>query len=289
VSRCFAFLIHVTSKKSFSQHATVTESIHPLCKFNGIPLCACMKKGVLTLEAAVVFPFVAAFWACILMFFRILPIDSNVQTALVYAGRKAAATAIADSSEVGLILTAKANWLYGLQDEDSIEAFLPGGPSKVSFLGSEVSEGEIKLKINYTLKVPFSLFPGLGYEVSQTQSCKLWTGDETTETEEDIYVYVTDYGTAYHTSTDCSYLDLSIEAVEYSKIAGLRNVDAHKYYPCSLCAEENTSYKTVYITDYGTVFHTDADCPGLKRTIYMVHLSEVGNRYPCQKCAGGER
>ncbi len=288
MSRCIALFTPVTIKKSFSQHATVTESIHPRCNHNGMPLCIRAQRAALTVEAAVVFPFIAAFWACILMFFRILAIETDVQTALVYAGRTAATAATVNTSELGLILTAKANWLYALQDVEGMEELLPEGVSMIPFWRSEVSDGEIKLKINYTLKVPFSLFQNMGFEVSQMQSCKLWTGDESTEVADDPYVYITDYGSVYHTSADCSYLDLSIEAVEFSKINGLRNNDEHKYYPCSLCAEENTSYKTVYITDYGTMFHTDPECSGLKRSIHMVHLSEVEDRCPCKKCAGGE-
>ena len=35
---------------------------------------------------------------------------------------------------------------------------------------------------------------------------------------------------------------------------------------------------TVFITDQGNRFHYDLNCGGIKRTIYMIRLSEVGNR-----------
>ena len=108
-----------------------------------------------------------------------------------------------------------------------------------------------------------------------------------TDPEED-YVYITPEGEAYHLSTDCNYLKLSIESVKYSELAALRNDSDHKYYPCSICAEENTSCDNVYITSYGEYFHTDLNCLGLKRTIYMVPLSEVGNRHLCSKCDEGD-
>lgn len=43
--------------------------------------------------------------------------------------------------------------------------------------------------------------------------------------------------------------------------------------------------KTVYITPSGKRYHLDPDCGG--KNSYAVDISEVGNRTPCKKCAGG--
>lgn len=43
-------------------------------------------------------------------------------------------------------------------------------------------------------------------------------------------------------------------------------------------ARKNKRKNTVFITDQGNRFHYDLNCGGIKRTIYMIRLSEVGNR-----------
>lgn len=41
-------------------------------------------------------------------------------------------------------------------------------------------------------------------------------------------------------------------------------------------AEKIKGKNTVFITDQGNRFHYDLNCGGIKRTIYMIRLSEVG-------------
>ena len=52
------------------------------------------------------------------------------------------------------------------------------------------------------------------------------------------------------------------------------------------CCEKKTSKGTVYITDYGDVYHEEIGCSGLKRTVYLVEIEKVGQRQPCGKCGG---
>ena len=40
----------------------------------------------------------------------------------------------------------------------------------------------------------------------------------------------------------------------------------------------------VYVTDYGTCYHSDLACSGLKRTIYLILLEETGGKRACGKC-----
>lgn len=52
----------------------------------------------------------------------------------------------------------------------------------------------------------------------------------------------------------------------------------------SLQQEKIKEKNTVFITDQGNRFHYDLNCGGIKRTIYMIRLSEVGNRKKCSRC-----
>ena len=285
MSRWNACVENATRIKSLSTCMQANSTIHPICD-NGMPLCTCMKKASLTLEAAVVYPFITAFWVYLLLFFRVLQIQTDVQAALSYAGRETAAIAVSTDSEQILLMTAKRLWKQAIEDSERIEDYVHGGMKGISFTGSEITDEDICLHISYRLELPFSFFPGLGYSVAQSQICHKWIGETGEGTEsEDPYVYITDSGTAYHTTASCHYLDLSIQTVNLSDIAAQRNRDDHKYYACPHCVAKNTTQKEVYITDYGELYHTDEACTALRRHIRMVHLSEVGSRKMCSKCA----
>lgn len=247
-------------------------------------LCTC-KKGSMTLEAVVVFPFITAFFVSILFFFRILQIETEIQTALVYASRKVAAEASVVEHEAILNASAKAYLTNALKDAKQVKGFVDAGAFGVSLLRSDCSGENIKLVADYRITLPFHLFPNLGFKIRQSQVSKKWTGDgEGASDGSDEYVYVTKEGSAYHSTTKCKYLDLSIHGVKFAEIQGLRNEDDKKYYPCSACAEKNTQNEMVYITNYGGVYHMNINCVGLRRTIYMIRLSEIGEKTRCPKC-----
>jgi hypothetical protein len=135
------------------------------------------------------------------------------------------------------------------------------------------------------MKVPIGFFGWKGVVISQGSQVHKWTGDRD-DREQTDYVYVTERGTVYHLDRKCNYLDLSIQTVNLANIASLRNKNGNIYYECSDCAARKTTSGIVYITNYGTCYHAKLSCSGLKRTISMIPLSEVGSRRPCSKCGG---
>jgi len=52
---------------------------------------------------------------------------------------------------------------------------------------------------------------------------------------------------------------------------------------CEYCGEKGM-VTIVFITSYGNKYHTTTKCPGLKRTIKSIPLSQVKGVNPCQKC-----
>lgn len=249
---------------------------------NEAPLCA--RQGSLTLEAAVVIPFVAGFLAILLMFFRVLQVETEVYGALSYASRKTAAMTLAEESEAAELAMAEVYFRYALSEYELPETYVKGGAYGISLLGSDFSGEYVRLQAVYRISFPVAFFAIDGISIFQESKSRKWTGSDGSGTEEDPWVYVTETGSVYHTTTGCSYLDLSIKSVNYAEIQGLRNKNGHKYYACELCAADILSGETVYITDYGTVYHTDINCSGLKRTIYQVRLSEIGDKAACSKC-----
>ena len=149
--------------------------------------------------------------------------------------------------------------------------------------------GEIEYLVSYRLKPFVSWIPIGNITINDRFFSHSWTGylaDETWEDNErqDSYVYVTGTGSKYHLSSDCTYLHVSVQAVDYEQAVALRNRYGGKYYACLRCRPLTKG--TVYITFDGNSFHGQADCSALKRTVYMIPLSEAAEYSPCSKCAG---
>ena len=118
-----------------------------------------------------------------------------------------------------------------------------------------------------------------------------WSGRDPSETdgtagesEQDELVYVTEYESVYHTTSECTHLSLSIQAVGGGMVGQLRNQDGKKYHACDKCVGSGSMNGTVYITREGTCYHNDAECSGLTRSVRLVKKSEVEDLRICSRC-----
>ena len=247
------------------------------------PLCTC-HRGSYTLEAAVVLPLMAGFFAAILFFFRVLQIQTQVQESLIYASRRTACEASCTESPAVLWASAEAYFRSEIGKYELPKRYVNGGTPGISLMQSNVSNCYIGLQADYQINLPIHFFSVDGVRISQKSNSRKWTGDADDGIQED-YVYVTENGTVYHKNRMCPYLDLSIRAVDAAGLDDLRNKSDHKYYACSECVAKEVHSGMVYITDYGTCYHTSLTCSGLKRTVYIIPLSEVGGKGPCSKCS----
>ena len=271
------------ARNSFSRN-DISYHMRRLLLSKGTHTCAC-RRGSYTLEAAVVLPLLVGACTVCLFFFRVLQVQTQVQEALTYASRKTACEASISSSPVVLMASAEVYLQKQLATCDTVKQYVTGGQLGVSVLRSEVSEKQINLRAEYYIKFPINFFGWKGWYVSQHSNSRKWVGDRQASDEE-IYVYVTENGSVYHTSRSCHYLDLSIQKVNSGTVGDLRNKDGHIYYACLDCVAKNSKTETKYITDYGVCYHDSLLCSGLKRTIYMVKLSEVKGKGKCSKCVG---
>lgn len=166
---------------------------------------------------------------------------------------------------------------------------LAGGAASVSWLRSSVMQDEecIDLVAEYRIEPPVAVAgyrPRVLYNRIRTRA---WTGYDNAAhgakgaAQEEI-VYITETGNVYHCSRGCSYLKLSIVAVDKCFLDTQRNKDNSKYYPCAECGGACSGI--VYITNYGNRYHSTLGCSGLKRTIMAVPISETGGRSACGKC-----
>lgn len=150
---------------------------------------------------------------------------------------------------------------------------------------------EIDLVAAYRIqsKVPFFAFGSP--QILQRACVRAWTGRDFRKEHAagagqagKQTVYVTEHGSVYHKSLQCTHLKLSIQQILPSDAAAKRNRYGEKYYACSCCRSGTGS--SVYITDTGNRYHADLSCSGLKRTIKETPVTETGHLRPCSKCGG---
>lgn len=167
---------------------------------------------------------------------------------------------------------------------------LAGGALSIVWLRSSVMQEDdcIDLIAEYRIGPPVTV---VGYQqriLYSRMRTRAWTGYDSSlhstyggAAEKEI-VYLTPDGSVYHRSRGCSYLKLSIVAVDRSVLETQRNQDGSKYYSCEECGDSCGS--TVYITNYGSRYHSTLGCSGLKRTVMAVPISETCGRGACSKC-----
>lgn len=143
----------------------------------------------------------------------------------------------------------------------------------------------IDLIFPYKAEPFFSVVGFSDFVMFSRMRTRAWTGYDVesanTEEEEEL-VYITEYGKVYHLTKSCSFLRLSIRAVNVNQVEKLRNADGSCFYICEECGDKCSNI--VFITSYGNRYHGTLQCRGLKRTIQEIPLSEAGDRTACKKC-----
>ena len=240
------------------------------------------RKASLTVEASIVVPFMIGFLAIILFFFRIIQVQSLVEEALIYTGKKIAVESSIVSSQEMLFIAAESHLLKAAKDME-IEDYIEGGLLGISLWGSDFEGDTITLKATYHMKLPVSFFDIRTIKLCSKNCFQKWVGNENNQ-EDTNYVYITPNGTVYHASTSCRVLDLSVKRMNYGEIEELRGLNGQKYYACDRCVEPGEKKEIVYGTDYGHLYHQDINCSFLKRTIYKISITETEERKGCSYC-----
>lgn len=177
------------------------------------------------------------------------------------------------------------------------------GVKGISCLGSRISgNDDFLIKCSYKLSVPFAIPARFSLDMDQSLRYRYFTGyrpqsllseageessDEAAQ-EEDELVYITETGTVYHKTLDCSALRIKVSECAFDDVARKRNIAGCKYYPCEYCAH-GSKPGTVYITEDGRRYHYNSDCGEIKRTITQVKKSEVPGRRGCKRCCKDEQ
>lgn len=182
-------------------------------------------------------------------------------------------------------------------DVESINrSCIRGGYKGITFLKSSfMQDGEtVDVIAIYRVRFPVLFFNLRDYTVVQRVRTRGFIGDkimgeESDEEDSEIteeMVYVTKTGRVYHKTKECSHLKLSISNITFNSVGNARNSSGGKYKACEVCSKGKKikGIQTVYITNDGDRYHTSLGCSGLKRTIYTIAISKVGNKKPCSRC-----
>ena len=276
------------------------DNCQPIVSKRASSVISITSKGSLTVEAALVIPIFLFAIAALLSFTDILRLQIKMDSSMSQCARELAVYAYAQNVfspegaddlplpvETLFSETYVRNRVVSELGSDYLSWSPAGGSQGIHFIGSRIMDRDrIELYSTYYVTPFFTLSPKAGFLTGQSAVARAFTGYDNLSagnpSQNEEYVYITPEGKAYHKKRSCHYLDLSIEKVFEEELAGLRNEDGGIYYACPMCGD--TGGRTVFITNYGNKYHKDVLCSGLKRTVEMVPISQVGNRTPCPKC-----
>lgn len=251
-------------------------------------------RGSMALEACLAVPIFLFFMFTLLLSLEMVRFQSDAWEALHQIGSKACFLAY--------------EAVYGGEYISKDESLTVPGSCIRSYLGEQVlpflctahgkegvtvtenidieGSGNVEMEITYSIK-PFLYWLPVGdIVIKDTFFGHAWVGYRDDHVSEDKaleeYVFITPTGSKYHFSQECTYLMVRVQAVKGWEIDDIRNGADGRYYPCERCRPQKEGL--LYITEWGNRYHGASDCSALKRKVYIVPLSQVGDRTACSKC-----
>ena len=271
------------------------------CKRESVSASLISCKGSLTIEAALVLPLFLFAMIALIYMTEVVRFSSNLDSAMSETAREASVYCYpymelsgktdiggpAGSKILGLA-GAKAVVLSRLGKDYISESPVRKDSGGISFIHSNVLKDEmIDLVAVWKTDIPFIPDELRAVKVIDRARVRAFTGYDNThrsseKTDEDeTIVFVTDYGRVYHRDRNCSHLKLNIESVNRSDLKARRNDYGGKYYECEYCGRK--CGEKCFITTDGDRYHSSLTCPGLKRGIHEVFLSDT-ELPPCSSC-----
>jgi hypothetical protein len=150
----------------------------------------------------------------------------------------------------------------------------------------------VDIIVVYRVKLPLLFFDLDSFPVIQRVRMRGWNGyrvavknSDSDSSEKNESVYITEHGSVYHITKECTHLTFSIQEINVHQINQYRNESGGKYNECRLCDSNVTnSYEQVFITKTGNRYHYSLTCSGLKRNIITISISNIGERNLCSRC-----
>lgn len=244
------------------------------------------KRGTITLEAALAVSFFFFGMLCLSYLLEMMVIETTVRNALHAVAKEVAVEIV--TNPVIPIRRMEQSLVEQIGTERLERSMIVNGSSGIDCSHSKKYGNTtiLDLSASYRIEIPVLMFRIPAISREERIRVKGWTGQErrgAASLEEEM-VYVTAHGMVYHKDIHCTYLDLSVKAVDKEEVESLRNQSGGTYKACASCKQTLTKAQKVYITDYGDRYHGSLECSGLKRNIYAVPLSDLHGIGGCSKC-----
>lgn len=256
-------------------------------------------QGSITVETAFALPFFLVFCIQLMSLISLIQLHSALEASLHQEVARASLQAYAYdragvdiTSGVGNIVEEtllKGRVISRTGKEYLDHSMIKGGSGGIHILytGADERQDVIDVILFYQVRPVVDILGFTEFTMANRCCMKAWTGyrpdtGEEGESAEEL-VYITETGTVYHKSKNCTHLSLSIRSVETDSLYALRNEGGGKYYACEHCGKGAGTI--VFLTDQGNRYHTSLYCSGLKRTVYTVTVSQAGGRGPCRRCS----
>ena len=238
------------------------------------------RKASLTLEAALILPVFATALLVLLSVLLIYNTEQRMHMLLVNTAESLAVSCSDGHNEAPAAV--KDEYAKSLRKEDL--RFIESGAEGIDMSGSVLDDPEyIELSLKCEL-VPLTDYFGI-LKIPYRSRCltHIWCGYDAPFFADEEYVYVTNDSEVYHIDRQCSHILLGIRQTSADAIGALRNENGNRYRACGICHAKLSDEK-LYITTDGDRYHNSITCSGLKRTVYAIKKSEIGDLRPCSRC-----
>ncbi|MDO4189626.1 MAG: pilus assembly protein [Lachnospiraceae bacterium] len=258
-----------------------------MCKSNAIgvfSLSCKRKRGILTVETALILPVFLMMMLMLTSISTLYYVKGRVD-ALVSEELKAVALSKYESDSV-TVSNVEAEICDGIGERLLNSGIIKDGRSGMDFSESDLTGEEIiSICVNYYVAIPFDLFGLCDIPIKSERIMHTWNGyiNGLNGSSYTDYVYMTENGTVYHMSRECSHIRLKINAISGNDIKLLRNENGAKYKQCIYC-KPSLSDNKLYVTSDGDKYHNTLTCGGLKRTVIKVRKSKIEGIRPCSRC-----
>lgn len=253
--------------------------------------------GSITVEAAAVIPLFLFCMISALQFGNVMECAVKFGSSLAENSKTIAVAAYATKyggniGDVGELAAGALSAAY-VQGQVVSQAKDTSSVKNINMIQSSFLNGDeiIDLVLSYQMKSPIQIIRLPQNFYIQRARVRAWTGrtssgnigEEEGEEQEIQYAYVTEYGSVFHTSLECTYLRLSIHTTDMDTLPYERNSSGEIYRSCEHCGGRSDN-GVVYITSFGNRYHNSLQCSELTRTIQRVPMSEVMDRRACSRC-----
>lgn len=274
-------------------------------------------SGSITLEAAIALPIFIVFFIALISIINIMYLQLTIQIQLEETARNLSKTGYASNVFYSLskedqqaVLSEDKSLIYHIGSaivtietvrqlflDEEISSFLDNssvlnGADGLNFLSTslDLKNSSIDLVVTYTVTIPFIPKDLISINLANRCYVRLYMGKKLSDAKasDDMFVYYTSKGKAYHLDKYCKYL------LNYSDISPFNSIDLSLYQPCKLCVDIDYDYLKkhnipVYTCLHGYAYHTTLSCPSFTGLVYRVPYSpQTHDGNICKHCLKGK-